>query len=204
MSSPVYEERQKNKRLRAQARKAAARLYPDSVPHFDDVKVMLDGAFVDVTVWVPLAEDHQGGCEVICPIDQSRCPNYRKCDDGCLYVKVKAPRRVYVAAPYEMRDEAIKIKRVLENLEYEVTSRWLTQLDEEGDAGARMDLADVERADALLLLNPEEFRRIGTGGRHCEFMYAWTLGKKIVVLGVRSNIFHHLSNVRVIDKLEDF
>jgi len=118
-------------------------------------------------------------------------------------LQVQVQTKVYIAAPYEMRDEAIRIKGLLEGCGYEVTSTWLTTLDEEGDKGARMDLADVMRANVLLLLNPEEYRRSGTGGRHCEFMYAWTLGKKVVILGVRSNIFHHLSDVRVIDKLED-
>ena len=112
--------------------------------------------------------------------------------------------KVYIAAPYELRDEAVRIKATLEAEGQEVTSRWLTQLDEEGDKGARMDLADVARADVLLLLNPEEYRRSGTGGRHCEFMHAWTLGKRVTILGVRSNIFHHLSDVRVIERLEDF
>lgn len=135
-------------------------------------------------------------------------------DEGSHYASQTAARKlrsnitgrtpIYIAAPYEMRDEAIRIKGLLEGLEYDVTSTWLTTLDEEGDKGARMDVHDVARADALLLLNPEEYRRSGTGGRHCEFMHAWTLGKQVTILGVRSNIFHHLSNVRVIERLEDF
>lgn len=56
MSNPVYEKRQQDKKLRKQARQAAIRLYPDSTPHFDDVKLMAGGAFVDITVWVPLSE----------------------------------------------------------------------------------------------------------------------------------------------------
>lgn len=113
------------------------------------------------------------------------------------------PIRVYIAAPYELRDEAIRVKGLLEDKGYEVTSRWLTQLDEEGDQVARMDLNDVARADELLLLNPEAYCRSGTGGRHCEFMHAWTLGKRVTIVGVRSNIFHHLSNVRVLERLEE-
>ena len=112
--------------------------------------------------------------------------------------------KVYVASPFELRNEAIRVMGLLKDKGHEVTSRWLSQLDEEGDKGARMDLADVARADALLLLNPEEYRRSGTGGRHCEFMHAWTLGKQVTICGVRSNIFHHLSNVRVIERAEDF
>jgi len=57
MSSPVYEARQKNKKLKAQARQAAARLHGLSeVQHFGEVNLMHGGAFVEVKVWVPLNE----------------------------------------------------------------------------------------------------------------------------------------------------
>ena len=57
MSTPVYEERQKNKRLKAQARQAAARLHGlKETQHFGEVNLMFGGAFVEVKVWVPLDE----------------------------------------------------------------------------------------------------------------------------------------------------
>lgn len=57
MSNPTYEARQKNKKLKAQARQAAARLHGlTEVQHFGEVNLMLGGAFVEVKVWVPLDE----------------------------------------------------------------------------------------------------------------------------------------------------
>lgn len=68
---------------------------------------------------------------------------------------------------------------------------------------ARQDLADVDAADTLLAFNPVGWENVGTGGRHVEFGYAVARGKQIVLYGVRSNIFHHLSQVRVITTVEE-
>lgn len=91
----------------------------------------------------------------------------------------------------------------LESLGHVITSRWLTQLDENGDEWARNDLADVDAADVLLAMNPVDWERGGTGGRHVELGYAIAREKQVVLWGRRSNIFHHLSSVRVIERLED-
>lgn len=110
---------------------------------------------------------------------------------------------IYIAAPYELRDDAIATMKLLESRGNRVTSSWLRHLDEEGDLYARIDLADITRADMLLALNPGGWKQKGAGGRHVELGYALALGKKIVVVGVRSNIFHHLSHVLVLDRVED-
>ena len=133
-------------------------------------------------------------------------------DEGSHYMSqmrirsnAEARRKVYVAAPGELQEQARAIAKKLEALGFKVTSRWL-YMDLQGDQadGARVDLQDINKADILLLINPAEFMRSGTGGRHVEFGYAAALGKQLVVLGVRSNVFHHLSNVRVIERAEDF
>lgn len=58
MASPIYEERQKRKRLNIQYRKAAARIYgaKERENRFGEVKQMSGGAFVELTVWIPLDE----------------------------------------------------------------------------------------------------------------------------------------------------
>lgn len=91
----------------------------------------------------------------------------------------------------------------LEAAGHVITSRWLKAPDEMSDAFAREDLADVARADLLLAYHPGGWHDKGTGGRHVEFGYALALGKQVVLLGKRTNIFHHLACVRVIDRLED-
>ncbi len=140
---------------------------------------------------------------VLTVFPHSACKRIKGHQGDCSNTAVGLPpaKKIYIAAPYELRDAAISLKQILEVCGYEVTAKWLVDIDQDDDATARKDLADVARADVLLLLNPEAYRRSGTGGRHCEFMYAWALGKEVVVLGVRSNIFHHLSNVRVIEQI---
>lgn len=56
MSNPTYEARQRRQRLGRQYRKAAARLHSTQVDSTAHVKQMHDGAFVDITVWVPQSE----------------------------------------------------------------------------------------------------------------------------------------------------
>lgn len=112
--------------------------------------------------------------------------------------------KVYIAAPFELRNDARELMHALEAKGHEVTSSWLRELDEESDKWARVDLQDIARADIFLLLNPDGWQRKGGGGRHTETGYAIALGKQIVVAGVRSNIFHYLSSIRVIERPEDF
>lgn len=111
--------------------------------------------------------------------------------------------KVYIAAPYPERTLAIKTMKRLEWQGCEVTSRWLKGGDALTDEWARNDLEDVARADLLLALNPEGYSNVGTGGRHVELGYAIALNKAILLVGERTNIFHYLSNIKVIDGAED-
>jgi nucleoside 2-deoxyribosyltransferase len=105
--------------------------------------------------------------------------------------------RVYIAAPYPERDAARLLMAELERAGFEVTSTWLREEDELADKFARLDLADVDRADVLVAINPPTYLKAGTGGRHVELGYALALHKPIVLVGERSNIFHFLDNVQV-------
>jgi nucleoside 2-deoxyribosyltransferase len=111
--------------------------------------------------------------------------------------------KVYIAAPYPIRISAIALKEHLERRGVTVTSRWLISDGVESDEFAEEDLEDVRAADVLIAFNPPDWAQLGTGGRHVEFGYALALGKPIVLFGVRSNIFHHLSRVRLAADVED-
>ncbi len=111
--------------------------------------------------------------------------------------------KIYVAATYEMRDAAIDVMQTLIVKGHVVTSRWLLVNDSMCDEWARKDLEDVASADVLLALNPAEWATGGKGGRHVELGYAIALGKRIVLIGVRSNIFHYLDRITVIDTLDE-
>jgi nucleoside 2-deoxyribosyltransferase len=110
--------------------------------------------------------------------------------------------KVYIAAPYPERAAAQQVMRRLNEEGIEVTSTWLVQEDKLEDQYARLDLADVARADVLVALNLPGYENAGTGGRHIEFGYALALGKPIVLVGARSNIFHYLDDVAVCDEAE--
>lgn len=111
--------------------------------------------------------------------------------------------KVYIAAPYPCRDFAVRVMKMLEVQGIEVTSRWLKYPDEMNDDFARQNLTDVACADVLVALNVEGWEEKGTGGRHVELGYALACGKKIILVGQRSNIFHHLSSIKQIDGHED-
>lgn len=106
--------------------------------------------------------------------------------------------KVYIAAPFPMKYEAVLLKELVEASGHEVTSTWL-RIDDmpDTDAAARLDLSDVQRADVLLALNPAGWELKGTGGRHAELGAALILEKPVVLLGERTNVFHHHSNVEL-------
>lgn len=108
--------------------------------------------------------------------------------------------KVYIAAPWPLRDDAIAMKQRLTAAGFTVTSRWLEPGNEMTDACARKDLTDVAAADALLALGPPGWENVSTGGRHVELGYAIAHDKHIVLVGERVNVFHHHSSVvQVID-----
>jgi hypothetical protein len=107
--------------------------------------------------------------------------------------------KVYIAAPFPLRAEAVKLMQFLEAAGHAVTSTWLRKDDmPDSDAAARLDLADVRRADVLVALNPPGWETKGSGGRHCELGSALTLGKPIVLMGPRTNTFHYHSDVEAV------
>lgn len=102
---------------------------------------------------------------------------------------------IYIACPYPERDYAIAVMHALEARGVTVTSRWLKAPDDLADEHARKDLADVDACDWLLALNPSAYHNAGTGGRHVELGYAIARGKRVMLVGERSNIFHYLSDL---------
>jgi nucleoside 2-deoxyribosyltransferase len=111
--------------------------------------------------------------------------------------------RVYLAAPFQLQRQAIDLMGGLHLQGIGCTSRWLVAEETNSDEWARNDLADVAEADVFVALNPEGWRSAGTGGRHVEFGYALALRKPIVLVGVQSHIFHHISSVVVVPAVDD-
>lgn len=112
----------------------------------------------------------------------------------------------YIAAPWPLKRHARALRFLLQGSGHTVIARWIN-LDvtaQDDDANARMDFEDIRAAQGLVLLNPPEYRDVGTGGRHVETGYAYALGKAVHVIGVRSNVFHHVADIRVHEDVHAF
>lgn len=112
----------------------------------------------------------------------------------------------YLAARFSRHDEMRGVRDVLSALGHTVTSRWIDlhggdQLESAAaealntDPGSvaqfgEHDLYDIGNADVLLSFTSADGG--GKGGRHVEHGYALGLGKPVVVIGPRENIFHTL------------
>lgn len=105
---------------------------------------------------------------------------------------------IYIAAPFQNRDDARKKRDFLVGKGHVVTSRWIdtpfqgddTLTPEQRVAEARMDLEDISRADVFVVLTDP--RPIGVG-HHVEFGYALAIGLEMVVIGPSKSIFHDLA-----------
>lgn len=106
---------------------------------------------------------------------------------------------VYIAAPWQLKAQALAWRAVLQAGGLTVIARWLDTPDvpQDTDYAAWGCLDDVHRSEALLLINPALWATAGTGGRHVEFGYAYAHDKALHIYGVRSNVFHYLDGVTV-------
>lgn len=109
--------------------------------------------------------------------------------------------KVYLAARYSRREQLKELAAELERMGHTVTSRWLetewvNRPDQSSAAPpeyrqkyAAIDLEDVRAADVVISFteSPGDGSR---GGRHVEFGYALALGKRMIVVGHRENLFH--------------
>jgi len=107
--------------------------------------------------------------------------------------------KVYVAAPWIHRDQAINAGKVLREAGYEVTSRWFTHEGDPNDSTgitvelekiqnqAIEDFQDVLAADVIVVLNIAK-----SEGKAVETGFALAHGIDLISVGKRSNIFQSL------------
>lgn len=109
--------------------------------------------------------------------------------------------KVYIAAPWVRRPEAIAIGEQFKAAGHELTCRWfyhVTDGDPMDSTGvtcnpdsirfqAMADIADVRAADALVVLNLQK-----SEGKAVETGIAIAAGKLVISVGPRSNIFQAL------------
>jgi nucleoside 2-deoxyribosyltransferase len=110
--------------------------------------------------------------------------------------------KVYLAARFARKDEMQGVRDVLEALGDTVVSRWIDSdepydltnatLDTEPERGrkyAEDDLEDMQAADAILYFSQGG---PGNGGRFVEWGYCYALGKRMIMVGPRENVFFTL------------
>lgn len=114
--------------------------------------------------------------------------------------------RIYLAARYSRFPEMQGCRTILESLGHMVTSRWINgDHDYKGGQSpaeqrvrfAQEDWADLLAADCVISFTEEPGKAGGRnrGGRHVEFGAALALGKRVIVVGYRENVFHELPSV---------
>ena len=110
-------------------------------------------------------------------------------------------KKIYVSAPFELQASARIVRDLLISHGFTVTSTWLEETPDTQETKQQMaerDERDILSADALLLINPDDWSYKGTGGRHVEVGIARQVRLPVFIYGVRSNVFHHLSNVAAV------
>jgi nucleoside 2-deoxyribosyltransferase len=110
----------------------------------------------------------------------------------------------YFAARFSRRFELQGYRRDLRMIGHEVTARWIdSRDDDDGEMAAARDIADIELADGLISF-AEAPRSVATrGGRHVELGVALALGKRVIAVGHRENVFFHLSEVEFFESWPD-
>lgn len=116
--------------------------------------------------------------------------------------------KVYLAARYSRYPEMQGYAAQLTECGHEVTARWILgdhelRADGQSDADewavrwAQEDWDDLVAADVVISFTegPTNVPGRARGGRHVEFGAALALRKRVIVVGYRENVFHHLPHV---------
>lgn len=115
--------------------------------------------------------------------------------------------RFYLAAMFQQIDYMRHCADALKEAGHECTARWVYG----GEEGlslpdiARIDLEDIDRADALVLFSfPRGMILPAGGGRHVEFGYALAREKALIIVGPYENVFQEHPLVRRFGTYEEF
>lgn len=117
--------------------------------------------------------------------------------------------RVYLAAPWVDRVKASALATQIEEAGHTITHRWWDVEDTPGTYPSNVDdpyyedcaiddFQGVVTADVVVVLNSCK-----SEGKAAETGIAIALLKPVVVIGVRSHIFHYLPNVQMVESAEE-
>ena len=119
--------------------------------------------------------------------------------------------KIYLASRFSRIAEMAQHRATLEKLGHEVTSRWVTGVHDEVKAFqgrteasfAEEDLTDVLKADVVISFTEPPDNVYGRGGRHVEFGVALAMNKRLIIVGWRENVFHHLPRIEFFESWDD-
>ena len=118
---------------------------------------------------------------------------------------------VYLAARYDRLHEMQGYRDLLEGAGYNVVARWVNGEHEmqEGKPHlhhhfAKEDVEDVLRSDWVINFGESPDSTTRRGGRHVEFGIAVGLKKRLILIGHRENVFHHLPQVEFYRSWQEF
>lgn len=103
---------------------------------------------------------------------------------------------VYLCAAWQRQTEMRHWRAALSRHGVVVTSQWLDvrHVDaspEAQQAGALMDLRDLDAADVVIARTERPDAGYLTGGRHVEVGYALATGRRVHLVGAPENVFHY-------------
>ena len=118
--------------------------------------------------------------------------------------------KIYLAARYSRMEELRGYADELVAAGHVVTSRWINggngipetaDVDMESQRFALEDYRDLSAADTVISwTEPPRVESTARGGRHVEFGLALAMGKRLLVVGPRENLFHTMPNVHQFDE----
>jgi hypothetical protein len=122
--------------------------------------------------------------------------------------------RAYLAASYRRKEQIRAAADYLESIGVEIISDWhkeiyspiidIRDLSYRTNQGVAVkDCKQVQQCDTLIFWSEDPNVQPPRGGRHVEFGIALALGKRIIIVGKRENIFHFLPQVNFIEHVED-
>ena len=117
---------------------------------------------------------------------------------------MKRVNRIYIAGPWDIREMMPAIARRFEDQGFEITKRWWehdTDDPNELRECAVADMRGVRTADVFVVINSQK-RGEETSGKAVETGLALAYGIPIILVGERSNIFHHLDEVAIVNTVE--
>jgi len=114
--------------------------------------------------------------------------------------------KIYVACSAPHIEEAKRVKEYLISKGHEVTSRWIDDPNlgyGRGESSmaerAMVDYNDVFDSECIVVIN----RPGSLGGMHTELGMALAHGHRLILIGHRTQVFHHHEDVEVFPEVED-